>query len=410
MTRQTSNHDSAGRSLARAPRARPRAAKQAALGKSARSGALCALFALAGSMLVAPTQASATPFGFRPFAPGSVVVAQGGTISGNGLGSPGTVSADGYVNVYPPGSNGDVAPEASFTQGMDGPFVVVFDPSGDMWAANVDNTSDSTIVEITAAQLATPNPVPAVTITGAGDALEYSYGMAFDRWGDLWVVGNYVGVVYEYARWQLVHSGSPTPVRTISDFPATPNGDGFDPWGDLWVSTAISTQCPQGCVVEFSKSELASPHPEPTVIISTTGGANLSFTPSGDMWLVTGGGPASDCVYGDPCNNELVEFTRAQLSASGSPTPAVTIRSDIAGCSTYGAPEIPCANGSLYGPYGVATDAAGDVWVSNFNTPTAVEYGRDQLPKSGSASPTPERTIIGPDTGMDWPSFVTIAP
>ena len=143
--------------------------------------------------------------------------------------------------------------------------------------------------------------------------------MAFDSWGNLWVVSNFVGVVYEYASWQLAHSGSPTPVRTISDLPATPNGDGFDPWGDLWVSTAVSTQCPQGCVVEFSKYELARLHPKPTVIISSTGGANLSFTRSGDMWLVTGGGPASDCVYGDPCNNELVEFTRAQLSSIGFP-------------------------------------------------------------------------------------------
>jgi hypothetical protein len=410
MTHQCSTHDSAARGPSRAPSGHLHEAKRPEVRRSAKAGALLSLLGLAGSVLVAPTGASAASFGFRSFAPGSVVVAQGGTISGNGLGTPGTVSADGYVNVYPPNSNGDVAPEASFTQGMYGPFVVVFDPAGDMWAANVDNTSDSTIVEITAAQLATPNPVPAVTITGAGDALEYPYGMAFDGTGDLWVVGNYVGVVYEYAKWQLAHSGSPTPVRTITELPATPNGDGFDPWGNLWVSTATSTQCPQGCVVEFSKSELASPHPGPTVIISSTGGANLSFTPSGDMWLVTGGGPASDCVYGDPCNNELVEFTRAQLSASGSPAPAVTIRSDITGCSTYGAPATPCANGSLYGPYGVAVDPAGDVWVSNFNTPTAVEYGRDQLPRWGSASPTPERTIAGPDTGMDWPSFVTLAP
>ena len=311
MTAHHSTRDSAARSRSRAQRARLRGAKWPALGGSPGIGALCALFGLASSVLVAPTGASAASFGFRPFAPGSVVVAQGGTISGNGLGTPGTVSADGYVNVYRPGSNGDVAPEESYTQGMFGPFVVVFDPSGDMWAANVDNTSDSTIVEITAAQLATPNPVPAVTITGAGDALEYPYGMAFDTSGDLWVVGNYVGVVYEYATWQLGHSGSPTPVRTITDLPATPNGDGFDPLGDLWVSTATSTQCPQGCVVEFSKSELASLSPKPTVTIYTTGGANLFFTPSGDMWLVTGGGPASDCVYGDPCNNELVEFTRA---------------------------------------------------------------------------------------------------
>ena len=200
--------------------------------------------------------------------------------------------------------------------------------------------------------------------------------MAFDSWGNLWVVSNFVGVVYEYASWQLAHSGSPRPVRTMFDLPATPNGDGFDPWGDLWVSTAVSTQCPQGCVVEFSKYELASLHPKPTVIISSTGGANLSFTRSGDMWLVTGGGPASDCVYGDPCNNELVEFARGPaLLNRVAPRTYGDDQFGHPGCSTYGAPAVPCANGSLYGPYGVAVDSAGDVWVSNFNTPTAVEYG-----------------------------------
>jgi hypothetical protein len=100
----------------------------------------------------------------------------------------------------------------------------------------------------------------------------------------------------------------------------------------------------------------------------------------------------SDC-YGTPCNNELVEFTRAKLSTSGSATPAVTISS---------------TNGSLYGPYGVAVDRFGDVWVSNFNTPTTVEFAWFQLLRSGS--PTPLRTIAGPDTGMNWPSFVVLAP
>ena len=47
-----------------------------------RAGALCALVGLASSMLVAPTEASAAPFGVGPFAPGSVVVSQGGTIFG----------------------------------------------------------------------------------------------------------------------------------------------------------------------------------------------------------------------------------------------------------------------------------------------------------------------------------------
>ena len=99
--------------------------------------------------------------------------------------------------MYPPNSNGDVAPEASFTKGMYGPFAVVFDPSGDLWAANINT---STLVEFTRAQLAMPNPVPAVTISAASGALDNPYGMAFDRWGNLWVVGNNSGRVYEYTK------------------------------------------------------------------------------------------------------------------------------------------------------------------------------------------------------------------
>jgi hypothetical protein len=93
----------------------------------------------------------------------------------------------------------------------------------------------------------------------------------------------------------------------------------------------------------------------------------------------------------------LVEFTKAQLSTSGSPTPAVTISA-----TNVGPYE------SLYGPYAVAVDRSGDLWVSNFDGNTAVEFGRHQLSRSGS--PTPLRAIVGPDSGMNWPSFVVIAP
>jgi hypothetical protein len=110
--------------------------------------------------------------------------------------------------------------------------------------------------------------------------------------------------------------------------------------------------------------------------------------------MVTGGGP--DC-FGTPCTNEVVEFTKAQLSTSGSPAPAVTISSTKVG-----------ANGSLYGPYSLALDSSGDLWVENFNNNTTVEFSKDQLSKSGS--PTPRRAIVGPDTGMNFPSYVVIAP
>jgi hypothetical protein len=272
---------------------------------------------------------------------------------------------------------------------------MAFDPSGDLWVSNADTNN---LVELTRAQLATPNPVPAVTISAASGALDNPYGMAFDRSGNLWVIGNKVKRVYEYTKAQLARSGSPAPRTTISDFPSGPLGDGFDPYGNLWVTTATTTgkgsACPAGCVVEFSKAELAMAHPTPTVTIASTGGANIAFTPSGDMWMVTGGGPLNDC-FGTPCTNELVEFTKAQLATSGSPTPAITIRSTKHG-----------AAGSLWGPYGVAIDPSGAVWVANFNKPTTVVYGGDQLSKSESL--TPVRTIVGVNTRMNWPSYVVI--
>lgn len=110
--------------------------------------------------------------------------------------------------------------------------------------------------------------------------------------------------------------------------------------------------------------------------------------------MVTGGGPDS---FGTPGTNELVEFTGPQLSGSGSPPPAVTISSTNVG--TYQ---------SLNGPYAVAVNPLGDLWVSNFDGMTAVQYGKHQLFQSRAA--TPQRAIVGPDTGMNWTSFVVIEP
>ena len=218
MTPQHSIDDGAARSPSKGPAARPHATKRLALpGRSMTIGALCALLGLANSLLVAPTQASASPFSAGPFAPGSVVVSQGGEIFG-GISSGTGVEANGEVVVYPPSANGDVAPEASFTNGMYGPTTLAFDPWGDLWVAN-ENTSD--LVELTRTELAMRQPCAGRDhLRGAG-ALANPFGLAFDRSGNLWVVGNWCRV-YEYTRWQLARSGSPTPHTTISDFPALP--------------------------------------------------------------------------------------------------------------------------------------------------------------------------------------------
>jgi hypothetical protein len=110
--------------------------------------------------------------------------------------------------------------------------------------------------------------------------------------------------------------------------------------------------------------------------------------------MVTGGGP--DC-YGTPCTNQVVEFTKAQLSKSGSPPPAVTISSTTVG--SHKSPD---------GPYSLAFTSSGDLWVENFDGNTTVEFGKDQL--SASGAPSPLRAIVGPRTGMNWPSYVAVEP
>ncbi len=323
---------------------------------------------------------------------------RGHDLRGLGTGTGPTVEANGEVDFYSRNSNGDVAPEARFTNGMAGPVAMAFDPSGDLWVANINIGN---VVELTRAQLTMPNPVPAVTITLPSGALALPTGLAIDTSGDVWVVDSGASQVVEYTKGQLAMSGAPTPHSTISisQLPGAPLGDMFDRKGGLWVRSNLSPSCPQGCVVEFSKADLALPNPTPTVTISSIGGANMAFTESGDMWMVTGGGgvPGTPYCFGTPCTNQLVKFTKHQLSTSGSPTPAVTINTTAAD-----------ASGSMFGPYGVAVDPSGDVWVSNFNKPTTVEYDKHQVSRSGA--PAPLRTIGGPDTQMNWPSYVLVEP
>ena len=279
MSPQYSTHDSTSRSPSPAPCARFHGTKRPAL-RSIGTGALCAIVGLASSLLAAPNEASATAFGLAPFMPGSVVVSQGGTIFGGTNAGTG-VELNGEVDVYPPNANGDMRPEARYTNGSYGPTTMVFDSSGDLWVGN-ENTSN--LFELARAQLGTRDRVPAVTIFAEAGALANPFGMAFDSSGNLWVVSNAWDKVYEYSATELAASGGPTPVTTISDFPSTPIfGDAFDASGDLWVSTVDS-------VVEFSKVELASPDPAPTRVISSSGGAQLVFDASGDLWMVTGGG------------------------------------------------------------------------------------------------------------------------
>jgi hypothetical protein len=101
----------------------------------------------------------------------------------------------------------------------------------------------------------------------------------------------------------------------------------------------------------------ASGNASPAVTITGTGGsldgpAETAFDRSGDLWVP------------DSADDTVVEFSRSQLGASGTPDPKATISSN---------------DGSLRKPTGVAFDGSGDLWVVNSIGDTVVEYDQAQL-------------------------------
>ena len=120
-------------------------------------------------------------------------------------------------------------------------------------------------------------------------------------------------------------------------------------------------------MVEFTPGQLGmSGASAPAVTLSATADSldnafSIAFGPSGALWVANSG------------NNTVVEFTPAQLAATGAPTPAVTL-------SAVGT--------SLNFPDGLAFDSAGDLLVMDFPSNTVVEFtpaptGRHRRPHAG---------------------------
>ena len=286
--------------------------------------------------------------------------------------------------------------------------------AGSLWIANA--IAPPTVVEFTAAQLASGTPSPAVTIT-SGSAGS-NIGVAFDPGGNLWVASN--GSIVEYSASQLGTSGSPAAAVTLSgNSISSPEGLAFDGSGNLWVANAGNST-----VTEFGTAQLAtSGSPTPPVVISAPGSAltrpiGLAFDASGDLWV------------SNSTPNTVVEYTPAQLVGTGDPAPTVKLSSVAMSLSAPqflafdGGGNLWVANGeglttftieaftpaqlmagsghpvpaialssftNSDAPAGLAFDGGGNLWVSTINS--VVEFTPSQLGATGA--PTPTITITG---------------
>jgi streptogramin lyase len=247
---------------------------------------------------------------------------------------------------------------------------VAFDSAGNMWVVN-DNSN--TVVEYTPAQLASSsNPTPSVTLSGP--ALNFPYALAFDASGDLWVANININTIVEFTPSQLLSSGTTDPAVTITENPnavgefgTTPAGLAFDPSGNLWVThNGLST------VVEYTKSQLAATGTLIATITLTSPGfvvpQGIAFDSHGGLWVANTADPSGP--------GTIVGFAPTLLSASGSPSPTITLTpSDTAGALVTG----------------VAFDNSGNLWytvVAEGTTGGTVgEYTAAALSTGGSPQP-----------------------
>jgi secreted PhoX family phosphatase len=300
---------------------------------------------------------------------------------------------------------------------------LAFDSSADLWVVDGGNTDTGgttkpALYEFTPTQLMSEIHSglglmpPNVTIHSS--AFVFPQQAAFDSKGDLWVSDSGANAVYEFTPAQLMASGANVmPNIAITSNPAFNSGFdanyaaalglALDAAGDLWVANNGANT-----ILEFNAAALAAASGSvtltPNVVLSNGGGNGaienpwaLAFDSSGNLWFSNAGyvGMLDPLIH---ASNTVIEFPKASLAASGSPTPAVTLSSTTVG-----------RNASLNFPTGIAFDSSGDLSVVNSAAPYGVGlYSASQLTTGGAVAPNV--LLMGTATTLKAPAAISFGP
>jgi sugar lactone lactonase YvrE len=188
------------------------------------------------------------------------------------------------------------------------------------------------------------------------------------RIGGMWVANTNYGTLPELNSSQLRTSGTLVPAETLATPISGPAGLALDAAGNMWESDYAGDSLLMYSVADRN----AGGGTPPTRVVTSPALQNangIGFDVNGNLWVANCGHNGNTPA--------LLEFSAAQLMAGGTvPTPAATI------------------NTSAYAtcPYGIAFDAGGDVWVTDFDASHVLKYSAAQL-AAGSGSPAPSDTI-----------------
>lgn len=276
------------------------------------------------------------------------------------------------------------------------PQGVIFDTSANLWVIDGGNigtggTVKASLYQFTPTQLSGVQSGSGVapSLTIGSSAFVFPQQAVWDSKGDLWVSDKGANAVFEFTPSQLMASAANvTPTIIIKSTPAFNGalGIAFDSAGDLWVSNNATTT-----IFEFNASALPTASGSvtltPNIMLSDDGKGSiqgpwaLAFDSSGNLWSSNANSP-----------NTVVQFSKASLTASGSPTPAVTLSSAMVS-----------GNASLSAPKGIAFDSSGDLSVVSSANPFGVGiYSASQLTAGGAVAPNV--LIVGAGTTLNAPA------
>jgi DNA-binding beta-propeller fold protein YncE len=337
------------------------------------------------------------------------------------------------VAVYPPGSDGQVAPSsviASSATGLDIPQGIALDGTGNIYVVNDgSNNGDADSVTVYPAA-SSRNAAPSAVISGPGTGLNLPDGVAIFS-GKIYVsnFGNNSVTVYPVGS-----TGNTAPSATISGFGtglAGPHGIALDSGGKIYVSNDGNNS-----VTVYAAGSSGNAAPSATISGVNTGLLNpigISVE-SGNIYVVNDAvlGPGNESnvtVYPEGSNGNVAPS--ATISGSGTALDeAESIALDSAG-KIYVTNEGSYNGGSdtvtiypagssgnatpnaiinrqfalsltgLAQPAGIAVDSTG-IYVTNVNNSVTV-YAAGS---SGNAAPT--ATISGSITGLSNPTGIAL--
>jgi sugar lactone lactonase YvrE len=280
------------------------------------------------------------------------------------------------VLTFPTAANGDVAPASSVSgddTGLSQPKGVALDSSGNIYVTNIVNNS---ITVYPAGS--TGNASPSATISGLSTGLVNPAGIVIDSTGRIYVTNSNNSVTVYAAG----STGNVAPAATITGLSTglvTPIGITLDSASNIYVASSGNNS-----IVVFAAGSTGNATPTAVISGLSTGLATpsgIALDGSGDIYVTNAVSAPSASV---------LEF------AAGS-TGNVAPTSSISGSNT-----------GLSVPFGIALDAADNIYVANSGVSGILGNSITVYAADSNGNVTPAAKIQGANTTLNAPLLIAI--